>query len=206
MWSGCHWGAGMPPGGSVADLGSRWGRGAWGRDGGRAPRYGDGGGSSRGRGEGGRGESSRARAHRERTGSCARRAGCRAVGGRSRAAASHLIVHGWRPPRPRARVAPAAAAAQRRPTALIVCRAPPPPPLRAAHPPAALNRKPPPARAAQRPRAPSGRLGPGLANRHAAEPIGRPDSCARGGTSVLVGARQAAGRATKPSANRKQAP
>lgn len=154
---------------------------------------------------GGRGEYGRARAHRARAGPCARRAGRRATGGRSRAAASHLIVHGWRPPRPRARVAPAAAA-QRRPTALIVCRAPPPPPLRAARPPAALNRKPPPARAAQRPRAPSGRLGPGLANRQAAEPIGRPDSRARGRTSVLVGARQAAGRATKPSANRKQAP
>lgn len=101
-------------------VGSQWGRGVprW-RWGVRAPR-------GRGGGRGGSHPAGRAligRAKgRVRAGPAEARR--KAAGGRSRAEASHLIVHGWRPPRPQARVAPAAAAAQRRPAALIVCRGP----------------------------------------------------------------------------------
>lgn len=196
------------PRGSAPDLGSRWGRGAWGRSGGGASRDDDGGRTPRGRG-GWRRAHSNERTHTGRPRGRVRaepaKAPRRAAGGQSRAEASYLIVHDWRPPRPRARVA-LAAAVQQRPAALIVCRGPPPPPLRAARPPAALNRKPPPARAAQRPRAPSRRLGPGLADGQASKPVRRPENRARGGTSGLVGARRATVGTTKSSANRKQAP
>ena len=211
VWSGWHWGAELDPKGFCTRPGVAMGEGYVGHSGGGASRDGDGGRTPRGRSGWRRAHpGGRAQTRCPRGGVHAGPATTprRAAGGQSRAEASYLIVHDWRPPRPRARVA-LAAAAQQRPAALIVCRGPhrrrrrsgPP-----ARPPAALNRKPPPARAAQRPRAPSRRLGPGLADGQASEPVRRPETRAWGGTSGLAGARRATVRTTKPSANRKPAP